>query len=63
VDDSIIYSSALFFFATIGDFIGSIALPGEAYNLVQNVLIISAALTLLLMLRIAMKRYFQERKA
>ncbi len=52
-----------FMFAMIGDSIGGIVLTGEAYSLVQNVLVISAVLTLLLALRVFMKRYFRERKA
>lgn len=52
-----------FMFAVIGDSIGGFVLTGETYNLVQNILVVSAVLTLLLALRFAMKRYFRDRKA
>ncbi len=64
-----VWTTALFIlppslmFSMIGDSIGGIVLTGEAYSLVQNVLVISAVLTLLLALRVAMKRYFRNRKA
>jgi uncharacterized membrane protein YdjX (TVP38/TMEM64 family) len=44
-------------FAAVGHSIGSIVLEGDAYALLKNILVISLAVTVLVLLRMAMKKY------
>lgn len=50
-----------FLFAYLGDSVGGFLLRGDAYRFVQNILGASAAITVLLGLRFALKRLFKDR--
>lgn len=51
-----------FLFAYLGDSVGGFLLRGDAYRFVQNILGASAAITVLLVLRIGLKRLLKDRR-